>query len=260
MRQESICVLIICVIAATFVPGCDSGESATETIKELVNGLLSTKKNWKDITLDEKLNLKKLKKENCNQARDEKNELLNSELKDYSVAWYCSKTDEKTETEVAWLAYDSWRVDSQYYHYPGEKSKQPSLCAKKSDATSHASMNYFVMMTSLTTNQIGCAYHKLTDGNSYVICLFKTKLSDNELKGDQNVGTYIFPESEFNHLHSNMQHFVTCKGFDNEKDNSLPGDALPVESGPGTSDSVAAISLKNAVLVAIGAVFFKRII
>ncbi|XP_075249897.1 uncharacterized protein LOC142342450 isoform X3 [Convolutriloba macropyga] len=219
MRQESICVLIICVIAATFVPGCDSGESATETIKELVNGLLSTKKNWKDITLDEKLNLKKLKKENCNQARDEKNELLNSELKDYSVAWYCSKTDEKTETEVAWLAYDSWRVDSQYYHYPGEKSKQPSLCAKKSDATSHASMNYFVMMTSLTTNQIGCAYHKLT---------------------------------------SNL--FPTPKSFDNEKDNSLPGDALPVESGPGTSDSVAAISLKNAVLVAIGAVFFKRII
>ena len=49
-------------------------------------------------------------------------------------------------------------------------------------------------------------------GSSYVICLFKAKLSDNELKGDQNVGTYIFPESEFNHLHSNMQHFVTCKG------------------------------------------------
>ena len=80
MRQESICVLII-VTATVFVPehGCDdsskstSGKSATETIKEKVNEILSTQKKWKDITLNEELGLGKLKnKNNCYQARVQK--------------------------------------------------------------------------------------------------------------------------------------------------------------------------------------------
>ena len=204
----SFCVLMVLMQGRV----CDAAEdtAVTSALKSKVNNVLfTTAKVWGD-DLKVKSKVDTASTANCDGAKTLVGGLVEAgkALAGHSLAWYCDKQDPAVADEaLAEAAFNTWLSDVNKYKYPGQESLAPAECTDAGKKVGYVSANQFLMLTSTTTNQIGCAKGALTasgrhrrGGNgdtktvqdTYLACFFKNPLEDADLMTPAKVGTYIF--------------------------------------------------------------------